>query len=61
MQGKLELPGDLSMSQNRNAEPIDYGMYPFWFWNGDMSESETRWPHSRGWADEPTDRLPVQP
>ena len=31
------------MPQNRDAKPIAYGFYPFWFWNGDMSESEIRW------------------
>jgi len=31
------------MLRSANAEPIAYGMYPFWFWNGDMSESEIRW------------------
>lgn len=26
-----------------NTIPIAYGFYPFWFWNGDMTESEIRW------------------
>ncbi len=31
------------MPRNTDAKPVAYGMYPFWFWNGDMSESEIRW------------------
>jgi hypothetical protein len=31
------------MLQDKGTKRIPYGFYPFWFWNGDMSELEIRW------------------
>ncbi len=31
------------MQQQTETSDIAFGFYPFWFWNGDMTEPEIRW------------------
>ncbi|MHC4871294.1 MAG: hypothetical protein ACYTFY_05570 [Planctomycetota bacterium] len=31
------------MKEQQNISVLDPGIYPFWFWNGDIEESEMRW------------------
>ncbi|MBD3184987.1 hypothetical protein GF312_22075 [Candidatus Poribacteria bacterium] len=31
------------MPEDMKSDIIDYGMYPFWFWNGELSKEEIEW------------------